>query len=111
MIVPQTYVPLPGPVVALRIPFSPDDPEDRSDLRDARWLEYTEEVYAIADWCGGIAFDSVDYRDACYLYIELLTVGGYITVSDGNWVLREVSGQFHTMTNQEFASEYTRLEM
>lgn len=111
MITPEVFVPQPGPIKALRLPFSPHNPDEHSSgSRDARWMEYVDEVYAIADWCGGEGYDGVDSRDRCYIYIEVLTAGGYTTVSDGSWVFKDSNGDFHTMTHKEFLSSYTRLE-
>ena len=66
-------------------------------------------VHFIANWCGGKVISGTDLNDPSrsYLGIDLKLIYGNITrVNVGSYIIRELSGRFITLTNEEFIAEY-----
>lgn len=97
---PKTYVRAPGAVKAVRLPST-------ENLRGD--TDYHTAYSHASEWCGSEVYVGVgrNYRE--YLYLNVPTPGGSIITSNGDWILKDATGAFHTMKHRQFTEMYMEL--
>jgi hypothetical protein len=98
---PQYFAKIPGKYAAVQLPAGPPD--------CAGYAAYRERYDEVAHWCGATVTETVDTRDEIYCYLEIPTLEGPHTASDGYWIVQGVEGEFWAVRNDIFTKTYERL--
>jgi hypothetical protein len=75
------------------------------DYEESRWT-------AISDWCGGRVHRPAEMDADGWCsgdpVIDIKTSGGMLRVSSGDWIVKDVDGEFHRCSGESFMDSYRK---